>query len=81
VVGRFSLLPCHPLLPRHDVLIDHRIDERFERWFMRVFQRQRGQGFREEERLHCVQTTGYRLWVFCSTGQVILTNPKFEMYL
>ena len=33
------------------------------------------------EYLHCIETTAYRLWVFSSSGQALVTNPEFQLYL
>jgi hypothetical protein len=33
------------------------------------------------EYLHCLETTHYRLWVFSSSGQSLVTNPEYELYL
>jgi hypothetical protein len=33
------------------------------------------------EYIHCIVTTHYRMWVFSSSGQVLITNPEYELYL
>jgi hypothetical protein len=33
------------------------------------------------EYVHCIETTHYRLWVLSSSGQALVTNPEYELYL
>jgi len=80
-VVRFSILPRVPGLPRHDLLMDRTRGERFVRRFGRGFMKERGGGMQNVEYLQCVETNRYRLWVFSSTGQGVITHPEFEVYL
>ncbi len=82
-VVRASLLPRIPEgRPRHDVLIDRNKGEKFVKRFGRgIMKNQNGNGYSLFEYLHCIQTSHYRFWVFSNTGQSLVTNPGFEVYL
>jgi hypothetical protein len=67
--------------PRHDLLIDREKGERFIKRFGRGFIKNTKDGFHLAEYVHCIITTHYRLWVFSTTGQGLVTNPEFEVYL
>jgi hypothetical protein len=79
-IVRFSFIPALPLLPRHDVLIDHADGERFVKRFGRGFIRQGPDGFKLREYLNCCMTNRYRMYVF-SGGRCTCTRPDYEMYL
>src|SRR4030042_2896558 len=66
-VVRASILPRVPGLPRHDVVLDPSKDQRFVRRFGRGIMKDRGNGHKLVEYLHCIQTTHYRFWVFSSS--------------
>ena len=81
-VVRVSILPRIPEgRPRHDVLLDRSRGEKYVRRFGRGIMKNKGEGYALAEYLHCVQTSHYRLWVFSQTGQSLVTNPEFEVYL
>jgi hypothetical protein len=80
-VVRASIVPHLGAGPRHDVLLDHGRGEKFVKRFGRGFIKERPDGFKLEEYLQCIETTSYRFWVFSTSGRVLVTNPKFEMYL
>lgn len=84
LVVRASILPraggLGMFLPRHDVLVDFDKGERFVRRFGRGILKDKGQGYKQAEYLHCIETTNYKLWVFSSTGASIVANPKLEVY-
>ena len=80
-VVRFSIVPRVSGLPRHDILIDRNLGEKFVRRFGRGFMKDKGKGIRHFEYLQCVVTNKYRLWVFSTTGRILVTNPDFEVYL
>jgi hypothetical protein len=66
---------------RHDILLDLSRGERFIRRFGRAIMKDRGEGHKMEEYLQCIVTNHYRLWVFSSTGQSLVTNPEYEVYI
>jgi len=67
--------------PRHDVLLDRAKGERFIKRFGRGIMKNVSGKFIMAEYLQCIQTTHYRLWVFSTTGQSLVTNPELEVYL
>jgi hypothetical protein len=80
-VVRASIVPRVPWLPRHDILLNHSRGEKFVRRFGRGFLKDQGEGIQLFEYLHCIVTTNYRLWIFSTTGQSLVTNPDYELYL
>src|SRR4030042_2988305 len=81
-VVRASLLPRVPEgRPRHDILLDPSKGEKFIRRFGRGIMKNKGEGYVLAEYLQCVVTSHYRLWVFSMTGQSLVTNPEFEVYI
>ena len=75
-VLRVSLLPQVPVLPQHDIYINHEHGEYFVKWF--------GRGIIKKyilaHYLNCVQTNRYRVWVH-TDGRVWVTSPQQEVYL
>jgi hypothetical protein len=80
-VVRASILSRVPGLPRHDIGLDPAGDQRFVRRFGRGIMKDAGNGFKMAEYIHCIHTTHYRLWVLSSTGQSLVTNPGYELYV
>ncbi len=82
-VVRASILPrLSAGRPRHDILLDLSKGERFVKRFGRgIMKNANGQGYKLAEYLQCIVTNKYRLWVFSMTGQSLVTNPEFEVYL
>lgn len=74
-VVRISFIPISELLPRHDILtIGFKFKKRFSRSFMNMVAQLK-------ERLHCVVTDRFRVYVRSSTGQCIITDKDYELYL
>lgn len=81
-VVRASIIPRTPnSRPRHDALIDRENGGRFIRRFGRGIMKDKGDGYNLAEYLQCIVTTHYRMWVFSTTGQALVTSPEFEVYL
>ena len=80
-VVRASIVPHLGAGPRHDVLLDHGRGEKFVKRFGRGIMKDRGNGHKLVEYLHCLETTHYRFWIFSSSGQSLVTNPDYELYL
>ncbi len=76
-VIRVSLLPAVPILPQHDVIINHDAGEFFVKWFGRVMMKPRQNLVHY---LNCIQTNRYRVWVY-TDGKVQITDPNKEIYL
>ena len=66
---------------RHDILLDHSKGDRFIRRFGRGIMKNVDGRYTLAEYLHCIQTIRYRLWVYSSTGQSLVTDSEFELYL
>jgi hypothetical protein len=79
-IVRISIIPRVAGLPRHDVLINQEKGEKFVRRFGRGIMKNNG-GYMLSEYLHCIETNRYRFWVFSSTGQSLVTNSEFEVYI
>jgi len=71
---RFSLLPQHILLPRHD-FAHVRMLNRFCRAFVK------GLGGGMKEYVHCVIFETFRIYVSYSNGSVLITPKDFEYYI
>jgi hypothetical protein len=71
---RFSLIPGHDHLPRHDI-VGIPMKRRFGRGFIKV----NAGGLREY--VHCVVCEDCRLYVRSSDGTVLVTPPDYELYL
>ena len=80
-VVRFSIVPRVPGLPRHDILLDRNKGELFVRRFGRGFMKNTPTGVKHFEYLQCVVTNRYRVYVCSTSGQVMVTNADFEVYL
>lgn len=78
-VVRISYIPAIPILPRHDIFIDHSKGEKFIRRFGRGFLRARNK-FELKEYLYCAVTNRYKFWLF-HTGRVLITNTEYEVNL
>lgn len=80
-VIRASIIHHAVAAPRHDILIDPEKGEKFVRHFGRGIIKYRDGEYRVVEYLHCLETNRYRLWIFSRTGQTLVTNVEFEVYL
>jgi len=80
-VVRASILPQIAGRERHDVLLDLVKGEKFIRRFGRGIMKNQGGGYKLSEYLHCIATDRYRLWVFSLTGQSLVTNASYEVYV
>lgn len=80
-VVRASIIPRKMPFPRHDILIDHSKGETFVKRFGRGILKNVNGEYVLSEYLHCIETKNYRLWVFSTTGQSLVTNIEFEVYL
>lgn len=78
-VVQVSFIPKSPLFPKHVCLIDISKGERFERRFARGFIKPERNGMFEY--LHVCVTNRYRMYVFSTTGNVIMTRNDYEIYL
>ena len=79
-ISRVTFKPKVAILPTHTLFIDHREGERFVRRFARGFIKTGEGGIHLREYVNCIVTNKYRFWLF-STGKVLLTNPKYELYI
>jgi len=79
-VVRASVVPRVGGLPPLHILLDRARGERFVHRFGRGIMKDRGDGTKLVEYLHCIVTTHYRLWIFSSSGQALVTNPEYELY-
>lgn len=79
-VVRASFLPKLPLFPRHDCLIDITKGEKFVSRKGRGIMKFIDNGYKLAEYLQCFTTTNYRMWVFSTSGKVIITNKDYELY-
>ena len=74
-VVRVSFIPDTTFLPRHDVIFaDFKFVKRFQRTFLKPTT-----GIQES--LHCVVTDRFRMYLFSSSGQTLITNKDYELYL
>lgn len=81
-VVRVSILPrIINGYPRHDVLIDISKGEKFIKRFGRGFMKKISKRYELFEYIHCVEISHYRLWVFSSTGQSLVSNKDFDLYI
>ena len=80
-VVRASIIARIGDFPRHDILIDLSKGEKFIKHFGRGMLKDNGGGYRLAEYLHCIETSTYRLWVFSSNGQSLVTNKECEIYI
>ena len=78
-VVRVSMVPRLPVLPQHNVIINHKSGERFIKRFGRGFIRV-GSGTGLKEYVNCVVTNRYRLWVF-SNGSCTVTDRNYEVHI
>ncbi len=78
-VVRISYIPAIPVLPRHDIFIDHSKGEKFIRRYGRGFLRARNK-FELKEYIYCVVTNRYKFNLF-HNGRVLITNNEYEVYL
>jgi hypothetical protein len=79
-IVRVSFIPTINILPKHDILIDLTLGDRFIRRFGRGFLKQGSDGIKLREYINCCVTNKYRVWVF-SSGRVIVTPPELEINL
>lgn len=79
-IVRASLIPKVKSQPRHDVMIDLAVGEKFVKRFGRGFIKQTAEGFKLKNYLNCIVTNRYRLWVF-PDGQTLITRPDYEVRL
>lgn len=82
-VVRASILPRIPEgRPRHDILLDLSKGEKFIKRFGRgIMKNLNGKDYSLFEYVHCIETSHYRFWIFSNSGQSLVTNPEFEVYL
>jgi len=78
-VVRCSFVPALPILPKHDIIINPAIGERFIKRFSRGFLKAKD-GFNMSEYLNCCQTNRYRFWLY-SSGRGMITSPEGEVDL
>lgn len=76
-VVRVSYIPNIPLLPRHDIIFV-KGSFKFVKRFSRVSLTLVGE---KKERLHCVVTDKFRLYIKSSNGQMLLTEKDYEWHL
>ena len=76
---RLSFIPSIPLLPQHDVIINHEKGQRFIRRFGRGFLKQKI-NFNLAEYVNCCVTNHFRVYVL-SSGRCLVTDPDYELYL
>ncbi len=80
-VVRASIIPRIEGLVRHDVLLDWEKGHKFVKRFGRGFIKQKEDGLKLTEYLQVIITTNYRLYVFSTTGQSLVTDKDFEVYI
>lgn len=74
-VIRFSLIPNHLLLPRHDIIFtDFKFVKRFVRNFMSY-----GTGIKDC--IHCIVTDKFRYYIRYSNGQCLIVDKDYELYI
>lgn len=74
-VVRLSYIPNSILLPRHDINFSgFTLIKRFSRTMLK-------QSVGVKERLHICVTDKFRFYLFSSTGQTLITNRDYELYL
>lgn len=76
-VIRVSYIPNIPLLPRHDIVFA-KSSFKFIKRFSRVSLDLTG---KKKERLHCIVTNKFRVYIKSSNGQMLVTEKDFEWYL
>jgi hypothetical protein len=69
-----SFIPQVPSLPRHDLM-----GVKFVRRFCRGFVHGLGGGMKEY--LHCVVCENFRLYLYSSTGMIVVTPFDYDLYL
>jgi hypothetical protein len=74
-VVRISYIPKLSLLPRHDIIfIGFKLKKRFSRAFMNYDSSVR-------EYIHCIVADTFRMYLFSSSGKVLITDSNYELYL
>jgi hypothetical protein len=79
-VCRVTLVPALSVLPTHNVFIDFTKGERFMKRFGRGYLKSGEDGIKLREYVQVVHTNKYRFHVF-SSGNTILTEPNYELYI
>jgi len=74
-VIRISFLPKLPLFQRHDIIFSgFKLVRSFGRNFLKL-----GKG--QKEYVYCVVTDKFRFYLRCSSGQTIITDKNYDLYL
>ena len=80
-IVRVSFIPCIPILPRHELLIDIDQGDRFVRRFGRGFiKHDKADGFGLKIYLNCIVTNRCRFYVI-SNGRAVCTHRDHDIYL
>ncbi len=74
-VVRVSYIPSISLFPRHDLIFsDFKFVKRFARNFIKLSKGQK-------EYIHCIVTDKFRFYLKCSSGQCLITDKDYDLYL
>ena len=74
-VVRVSFIPNIPIFQRHDIIFSgFKFIKKFGRNFLKLSKGQK-------EYIYCVVTDKFRFYLRCSSGQTIITDKDYEMYL
>lgn len=75
-VARITYRPKSKILPSHTIVFSR--NYKFIKRFSRTFMKQR---VGVVERIHCVVTNKFRMYLFSSCGKTIITDKDYELYL